>query len=76
MDEVAATTVNCVLASAPATVIAIAFLCGEFPEEAAAHLNAINKIGNKNYFNAMLNTMLQQSWVNIMQYCNNKMFNK
>ena len=44
IDEVAAATVNCLLASVPATVPAIAFLSGgQSPEEAAAHLNAINK---------------------------------
>jgi fructose-bisphosphate aldolase class I len=44
IDEVAAATVNCLLASVPATVPAIAFLSGgQSPEEASAHLNAINK---------------------------------
>lgn len=44
MDEVAAVTVNCLLASVPATVPAIAFLSGgQSPEEASKHLNAINK---------------------------------
>lgn len=44
IDEVAAATVNCLLASVPATVPAIAFLSGgQSPNDAAAHLNAINK---------------------------------
>jgi fructose-bisphosphate aldolase class I len=44
IDEVATATVNCLLASVPANVQAIAFLSGgQSPEEAAAHLNAINK---------------------------------
>ncbi len=44
IDEVAKATVNCLLASVPANVPAIAFLSGgQSPEEAAAHLNAINK---------------------------------
>ncbi|MEO7489282.1 MAG: class I fructose-bisphosphate aldolase, partial [Ferruginibacter sp.] len=44
IDEVAAATVNCLLASVPATVPAIAFLSGgQSTEDAAAHLNAINK---------------------------------
>ena len=44
INEVAAATVNCLLASVPATVPAIAFLSGgQSPEDAAAHLNAINK---------------------------------
>ncbi|MEP6713086.1 MAG: class I fructose-bisphosphate aldolase [Ferruginibacter sp.] len=43
IDEVAAATVNCLLASVPATVPAIAFLSGgQSPENAAAHLNAIH----------------------------------
>ena len=43
IDEVAAATVNCLLASVPATVPAIAFLSGgQSPEDAAAHLNAIH----------------------------------
>jgi fructose-bisphosphate aldolase class I len=44
IDEVAEATVNCLLASVPSTVPAIAFLSGgQTPEEADAHLNAINK---------------------------------
>ncbi|MEO6669896.1 MAG: class I fructose-bisphosphate aldolase [Ferruginibacter sp.] len=44
VDEVARATVNCLLASVPATVPAIAFLSGgQSPELASAHLNAINK---------------------------------
>lgn len=44
IDEVAEATVNCLLASVPKSVPAIAFLSGgQSPEEAAAHLNAINK---------------------------------
>lgn len=44
VDEVAEATVNCLLASVPAVVPAIAFLSGgQSPENAAAHLNAINK---------------------------------
>lgn len=44
IDEVARATVNCLLASVPATVPAIAFLSGgQSPKDAAAHLNAINK---------------------------------
>ncbi|CAN5788024.1 fructose-bisphosphate aldolase class I [soil metagenome] len=44
IDEVAEATVNCLLASVPAAVPAIAFLSGgQSPEDAAAHLNAINK---------------------------------
>jgi len=44
IGEVAAATVNCLLASVPASVPVIAFLSGgQSPEDAAAHLNAINK---------------------------------
>ncbi len=44
IDEVATATVNCLLASVPAAVPAIAFLSGgQTPEDAAAHLNRINK---------------------------------
>ncbi len=44
IDEVAEATVNCLLASVPAAVPAIAFLSGgQSPEEASAHLNAMNK---------------------------------
>ncbi|MGB3344448.1 MAG: class I fructose-bisphosphate aldolase [Aequorivita sp.] len=44
VDEVAEATTNCLLASVPATVPAIAFLSGgQSPQEACAHLNAINK---------------------------------
>ena len=44
VDEVAEATVNCLLESVPATVPAIAFLSGgQSPEEATAHLNAMNK---------------------------------
>jgi fructose-bisphosphate aldolase class I len=44
VDEVAEATVNCLLASVPANVPAIAFLSGgQSPEVASAHLNAINK---------------------------------
>lgn len=44
VDEVAEATVNCLLASVPASVPVIAFLSGgQPPEDAAAHLNAINK---------------------------------
>ena len=44
VDEVAEATVNCLLASVPASVPVIAFLSGgQAPEDAAAHLNAINK---------------------------------
>ncbi|MEO7309129.1 MAG: class I fructose-bisphosphate aldolase [Chitinophagaceae bacterium] len=44
MDDVAAATVNCLLASVPAAMPAIAFLSGgQSPQEASAHLNAINK---------------------------------
>ena len=44
VDEVAKATVNCLLASVPAAMPAIAFLSGgQSPEDAAAHLNAINK---------------------------------
>lgn len=44
VDEVAEATVNCLLASVPAAVPAIAFLSGgQSPEIAAAHLNAIHK---------------------------------
>ena len=44
IDEVAEATVNCLLTSVPANVPAIAFLSGgQSPEDAAAHLNAINK---------------------------------
>ena len=44
VEEVAAATVNCLLTTVPATVPAIAFLSGgQTPEEATAHLNAINK---------------------------------
>ncbi len=43
IDEVAEATVNCLLASVPATMPAIAFLSGgQSPEDAAAHLNAIH----------------------------------
>ncbi len=44
VDEVAAATVNCLLKSVPAAMPVIAFLSGgQSPEEAAAHLNTINK---------------------------------
>jgi len=44
IDEVAEATVNCLLSSVPAAMPAIAFLSGgQSPEDAAAHLNAINK---------------------------------
>ncbi len=44
INEVAEATVNCLLASVPAAVPAIAFLSGgQSPELAASHLNAINK---------------------------------
>ena len=44
IDEVAAATVSCLLSSVPASVPAIAFLSGgQSPQDAAAHLNAINK---------------------------------
>lgn len=44
VDEVAEATVNCLRASVPASVPAIAFLSGgQSPKLAAEHLNAINK---------------------------------
>lgn len=44
VDEVARATVECFLASVPVVVPAIAFLSGgQSPQEASAHLNAINK---------------------------------
>jgi fructose-bisphosphate aldolase class I len=44
VDEVAETTVNCLLECVPAAVLAVAFLSGgQSPEEATAHLNAMNK---------------------------------
>jgi fructose-bisphosphate aldolase class I len=44
VDKVAEYTVNCLLASVPANVPAVAFLSGgQSPELATAHLNAINK---------------------------------
>jgi len=44
VDKVAEYTVNCLLASVPASVPAVAFLSGgQPPELATAHLNAINK---------------------------------
>ena len=44
VDEVAKATVNCLLAFVPVAMPAIAFLsAGQSPEDAAAHLNAINK---------------------------------
>ena len=44
VDKVAEATVNCLLESVPASVPAVAFLSGgQSPEEAAGHLNAINK---------------------------------
>lgn len=44
IDEVANVTVSCLRATVPASVPAIAFLSGgQSPEEAADHLNAINK---------------------------------
>lgn len=44
VDEVAKATYNCLLASVPANVPAIAFLSGgQSPQEASKHLNAINK---------------------------------
>ncbi len=47
IDEVAAATVNCLLASVPAAMPAIAFLSGgQSPEDAAAHLNAIHTTFN------------------------------
>ena len=43
IEEVAEATVNCLLASVPAAMPAIAFLSGgQSPEDAAAHLNAIH----------------------------------
>ena len=43
IDEVAEATVNCLLASVPSAMPAIAFLSGgQSPEDAAAHLNAIH----------------------------------
>jgi fructose-bisphosphate aldolase class I len=43
IDEVAEATVNCLLATVPAAMPAIAFLSGgQSPEDAAAHLNAIH----------------------------------
>lgn len=43
IDEVAEATVNCLLASVPAAMPAIAFLSGgQSPEDAAAHLNVIH----------------------------------
>jgi fructose-bisphosphate aldolase class I len=43
VDEVAEATVNCLLASVPAAVPAIAFLSGgQSPEDATAHLNAMH----------------------------------
>ncbi len=43
IDEVAEATVNCLLASVPASMPVIAFLSGgQSPEDAAAHLNAIH----------------------------------
>lgn len=43
IDEVAEATVNCLLASVPAAMPAIAFLSGgQSPEDAAAHLNTIH----------------------------------
>lgn len=43
IDEVAEATVNCLLASVPAAMPAVAFLSGgQSPEDAAAHLNAIH----------------------------------
>ena len=43
VDQVAEATFNCLLSSVPATVPAIAFLSGgQSPQEASAHLNAIN----------------------------------
>jgi len=43
VDEVAEATLNCLLASVPAAVPAIAFLSGgQSPEEASKHLNRIN----------------------------------
>lgn len=48
VDEVARATVNCLLASVPAAVPAIAFLSGgQSPEEVSEHLNAINKNFNE-----------------------------
>lgn len=44
VEVVSEETLNCLLASVPATVPAIAFLSGgQSPQDAAAHLNAINK---------------------------------
>lgn len=44
IDEVAEATVNCLLASVPAAMPAVAFLSGgQSPKLAAEHLNAINK---------------------------------
>ncbi len=49
IDEVAEATVNCLLASVPAAVQAIAFLSGgQSPEDATAHLNAMHtKLRNR-----------------------------
>lgn len=44
IDDVAEATLNCLLASVPAAVPAIAFLSGgQSPDEATSHLNRINK---------------------------------
>ncbi len=44
IDEVAEATLNCLWSSVPATMPAVAFLSGgQSPEDAAAHLNAMNK---------------------------------
>ncbi len=44
IDEVAEATVNCLLTSVPAAMPVITFLSGgQSPEDAASHLNAINK---------------------------------
>jgi fructose-bisphosphate aldolase class I len=44
VDQVAEATVNCLLATVPANVPAIAFLyVGHSPKVASAHLNAVNK---------------------------------
>ena len=66
VDEVAEMTLRCLKSTVPATVPGIVFLSGgQSDEEATAHLNALNKLGNKpwplsfSYGRAMQSAALQ-----------------
>ena len=66
IDEVAEMTLRCLKSTVPATVPGIVFLSGgQSDEDATAHLNAMNKLGNKpwplsfSYGRAMQSAALQ-----------------